>query len=46
MSIRRMVYVACDSCGDPCGGTDQMADDAKEAVEWRGAAGLPEEGAE
>lgn len=31
MSIRRMVYVACDECGSPAGGTGDMADDAKEA---------------
>lgn len=29
--IRHLVYVACDDCGDPIGGADDMADDAREA---------------
>lgn len=29
--IRTMVYVGCDECGDPIGGTNGMADDAREA---------------
>jgi hypothetical protein len=29
--MARMVYVTCDRCFRPCGGTDLMADDAKEA---------------
>lgn len=26
-----MVYVGCDACGDPCGGSEDMANDATEA---------------
>lgn len=32
MAIQRMLYVTCDTCGTPAGGTDDMADDAREAL--------------
>lgn len=32
MAMRRMLYVVCDDCGNPAGGTDEMADDAREAL--------------
>lgn len=31
MSIAAMVYVTCDACGTPCGGTEGMRDTATEA---------------
>jgi hypothetical protein len=31
MSIRRMSYVACDACGCPIGGPDDMGDNARAA---------------
>jgi hypothetical protein len=32
MVIRRMFYVACDICGRPAGGSDDMAYDAHAAL--------------
>lgn len=29
--IRRLMFVACDRCGKPCGTGDDMADDASTA---------------
>lgn len=31
MSLSSLVYVTCDCCGNPCGGTDDMRDNAAAA---------------
>lgn len=31
MSLRHMTYVACNGCGCPAGGTDDMCDSGREA---------------
>lgn len=31
MSVRKLAYIACDGCGDPCGGDEAMRDTAAEA---------------
>jgi hypothetical protein len=35
-----MHYVQCDICGDPAGGTDDMADDARQALKNAGHLGF------
>jgi hypothetical protein len=47
MTIRRLVYVACDQCGNPIGGSESMGDDAKEArsqASWLGAVRVRRDG--
>jgi hypothetical protein len=33
MALRKMLYIACNQCGVPAGGGDDMCDDARAALD-------------
>lgn len=39
VGLTSLVYVQCDVCGNPCGGTDGMRDSAKAARSYAQASG-------